>query len=277
MAFTDHTRIVDALLASVLAAGREQLGHRASGPVVARKADASPVTAADERSEAIILAAIARAMPGVAVVAEEAMSRGEAPSLGATFFLVDPIDGTREYIAGSDDFCINIALVEDARPVLGIIYAPAKRWLCVTAGERAAVEADVDAGARAARIGDLATRPLHTRRPQPDALVAIASRSDRDPRIETFLTALGVAERRSIGSALKFCVLARGEADVYPRFGRINEWDTAAGHAILAAAGGCVTAADGRDLAYGKASEGYRNPAFVAWGSRALVRPFDPG
>lgn len=277
MADCDYAKLVDALLFSVLAAGRVQLAHRRSGPVVSHKADASPVTVADEQSEEILLAGLARVMPGVAVVAEEAMSRGPAPVLGAEFFLVDPLDGTREYVKGSNDFCVNIALIVDRRPAFGIIYAPAKRSFYATLGAGKAIEADISTDAGPARLADCAMRPLRTRSPDPDALTAIASRSHHRAATEAFLNGLSIAGRTHIGSALKFCVIARGDADIYPRFGAINEWDTAAGHAILTASGGCVTTASGQDLGYGKLEAAFLNPPFVAWGRRELVRPFSAG
>jgi 3'(2'), 5'-bisphosphate nucleotidase len=208
------------------------------------------------------------------VVAEEAASRGEVPQAADVFFLVDPLDGTREYISGEDDFTVNIALIDAGAPIFGLVYAPARGWLLATTGPGAAIEAKVAADSGASRLEELATTRVGTRAPDPAHLVAVASRRHGQAETDAFLARLGIKNERRIGSSLKFGLLARGDADIYPRFGEINEWDTAAGHAVLVAAGGCVTVADGSDLTYGKADQRYLNPHFVAWGRRELVCPF---
>jgi 3'(2'), 5'-bisphosphate nucleotidase len=215
--------------------------------------------------------ALTVAEPGVPVVAEEAASSGVIPEIGAAFFLVDPLDGTREFISGSNEFTVNIGLVIDRIPQFGIVYAPALGKLFATTASTRAVEAAVPAAAEVFALAELQSKPICTREPIPGRLTAVASRSHRSPKLESFLTALPVSERKSIGSSLKFCLVARGEADLYPRFGQTSEWDTAAGHAIVTAAGGMVTTLDRTPLTYGKASAGYCNPGFVAWGRRSLL------
>lgn len=247
-----------------LDAGAVTLRHYGRGGKVRRKDNASPVTAADEESEALILAALARVAPGIPVIAEEEMSAGRAPETGVRFFLVDPLDGTREFIAGRPDFTVNIALVENGRPILGVIYAPARGALYFGGeGHGAfALEAEADAGAFAPE----AARPIQARAAPRHGLVAVASRSHRRPETDAYLKSLTIADTLSIGSSLKFCLVAEGSADVYPRHGPTMEWDTAAGDAILRAAGGSVRGLDGHPLTYGKAQDGFRNPQFIARG-----------
>lgn len=260
-------RLLHALAELAVEAGRAILDVYDGAAIAVRaKDDRSPVTDADERAEAILLDGLAGLFPGVAVVAEEASSRDGAPtSCPATFLLVDPLDGTREFLARNGEFTVNVGLVMDGRPTLGVVHAPAlgATWLGAEGG-----------GARVARaaIRDMpgadAFAPIAARHAPAAGLCAVASRSHADPETEAYLATLGVAHRRSAGSSLKFCLVAEGEADVYPRFGPTMEWDTAAGHAVLAAAGGSVTKPDGSAFTYGKAAGGFRNGGFVAWGAR---------
>ena len=225
------------------------------------KQDQSPVTLADEQAEAIILSHLAQRATAMPVIAEEAAAKGAQLAIADAFILVDPLDGTREFIAHNGEFTVNIALVRDGRVVAGAVYAPAleKLWF---GGEHAffcaaAPGADLPAPAQ--------WRPLRARR-APAGLVALASRSHGDPATEAFLAGLPIAERRSAGSSLKFCAIAEGEADVYPRFAPTMEWDTAAGEAVLRAAGGVVRAVGGGRLLYAKTANGLRNGGFIAWG-----------
>lgn len=229
------------------------------------KADRSPVTDADERAEAVILAELAGACPGVPVVAEESVAKGDCPTCGARFILVDPLDGTREFIKRNGEFTVNIAMIENGAPVAGAVYAPAlgKLWL---GGATASLCAAAPGGALPAARE---RRPIHARPPQPAGLIALCSRSHGDPETEAFLARLPVAERTSAGSSLKFCLIAEGVADVYPRFGPTMEWDIAAGEAVLRAAGGRVVDTAGSPMRYGKAEAGFRNGGFVAWGLAA--------
>ena len=226
------------------------------------KSDNSPVCDADENAEAIILAGLARCVPGIPVLAEEQASRGQFPDCSTTMILVDLLDGTREFMGRNGEFTVNIALVVDGVPHAGAVYAPAlgKLWF---AGDHAFV-CDVVPGAALPQRSFW--REIHVRAAPHGALVALASRSHADAETEAYLARLPVSERRSAGSSLKFCALAEGGADVYPRFGPTMEWDTAAGDAVLRAAGGAVLSRDGVPLLYGKASDHFRNAAFIAWG-----------
>jgi 3'(2'), 5'-bisphosphate nucleotidase len=248
-------RRLDAL---ALAAGSQILTrYTAADLATDTKADGSPVTEADEAAERVILDGLAALGLGLPVVAEEAVAAGRVPATGTgPFVLVDPLDGTREFLSRNGEFTVNIAVIEDGRPVLGVVYAPAL-------GER--YTGLVGDGAWRRR-GDgpaeaIAARPLPA-----DGAVVVASRSHGDPaRIDAWLGDRAVTGRKAIGSSLKFCLIAAGEADLYPRFGRTMEWDTAAGHAVLAAAGGRVETLEGVLLSYGKA--GFENPDFVARGA----------
>jgi 3'(2'), 5'-bisphosphate nucleotidase len=228
---------------------------------VREKADASPVTAADEAAERILLADLATIAPGVPVVAEESVAAGLVPVIADRFFLVDPLDGTKEFVSRRDEFTVNVALIENGEPVLGVVFAPARRelyWGDVKAGKAGHIDADPD-GTMPSLGSAIAARVAPAR-----GLTAVASRSHRTPETDAFLSNYSIGEFRSIGSSLKFCLVAAGQADIYPRIGTTMEWDTAAGHAVLAAAGGRVTGLDGEPLRYGK--PGFRNGNFVARG-----------
>jgi 3'(2'), 5'-bisphosphate nucleotidase len=238
------------------------------GAKVRLKDDASPVTEADKASEGIVIDALQRLAPGIPIVSEE-IADDRSADLGRRFFLVDPLDGTKEFIEKRSDFTVNIALVEDGMPCFGLVYAPARTLLATTPARGKAIEVAVEPSDEGADLAALDCRTLHVRTPSPDGLVAVVSRSHLDPVTESFLAKLKIAGRSDAGSALKFLEVARGVADVYPRFGPTMEWDTAAGHAILIAAGGHVEDAEGKPLGYGKTGSGLRNPGFVAWGQRA--------
>lgn len=245
-----------------LAAGPVVMSEYAKVCEVRTKRDSSPVTVADEKAEELILALLRADAPAVPIVAEESMARGVETAIGDSFILVDPLDGTREFIARNGEFTINIALVRKQAPVAGAVYAPAlgRLWF---GGERAFVcEAPVGAPLPERSLW----RPIAPRRAPAGGWIALASRSHCDPATEAFLARLPIGERRSAGSSLKFCALAEGGADVYPRFAPTMEWDTAAGDAVLRAAGGVVLATEGGPLLYGKRSGNLRNGGFVAWG-----------
>jgi 3'(2'), 5'-bisphosphate nucleotidase len=216
------------------------------------KADASPVTEADERAEAVITAALAALTPHIPIVAEEAVSAGHVPAIGDRFWLVDPLDGTKDFINRNGEFTVNIALIEHGRPTLGVVLAPAlKRLFAGCAGQGAYVE---DAQGR---------RPIRCRAVPNEGLTVVTSRSHGDAAaLDQFLAGRKVAAQAKAGSSLKLCLVAAGEADLYPRLGRTMEWDIAAGHAVLGAAGGKVQTLAGVELRYGK--PGFDNPYFVA-------------
>jgi 3'(2'), 5'-bisphosphate nucleotidase len=251
-----------ALARLALAAGAEILDVYARDIAVSVKEDLSPVTEADELAEKAILAGLAQLDPKIPVIAEEAAAAGKCPPAAQRFYLVDPLDGTKEFISRNGEFTVNIALIENAAPVAGVVYAPALRRLYAGEAGLGAFEAAAEPDQA---VSSLAWSPI-TSREKPKSLTVVASRSHRDAETDAFLKTQNVKELISAGSSLKFCLLACGKADLYPRFGRTMEWDIAAGHAVLAAAGGRVETADGQSMTYGKAKRGYDNPAFIAWG-----------
>jgi 3'(2'), 5'-bisphosphate nucleotidase len=264
--------LAEGLLSVVLAAARVQMSYFASGVAVETKADLSPVTAADRQSEEIILEGLARLAPGVAVIAEEAVTAGSIPAIGGAFFLVDPLDGTKGFIKGRAEFTINVGLIEDRRPAFGLVYAPALADFYVTLAPAEAANARLEPAAATRTLAEAGLRPIRTRVPDPNALAALVSQSHLTRATERFLEGYNVIEKRALASSLKFGLIARGEADLYPRVGPTSEWDTAAGHAVLAAAGGAVTTLDGAPLLYGNAARGFVNPDFVAWARGPLPR-----
>jgi 3'(2'), 5'-bisphosphate nucleotidase len=244
-----------------LAAGRRIMEICDAGVTAERKADSSPVTEADRAAEKIILEGIRRAFPGIPCVAEEECSQGRSPGdLGETFFLVDPLDGTKEFINRRADFTVNIALVRHGAPELGVVLAPAARKMYSGRPGRAE-EADTSADFTIASRQPVVIRRDH--RP----LLIVASRSHRTAETDAYISRFEGAEIVSVGSSLKFCLLASGRADLYPRFGRTMEWDTAAGDAVLRAAGGRTFTLDGKPLLYGKREQAedvdFANPWFI--------------
>jgi 3'(2'), 5'-bisphosphate nucleotidase len=256
------------LAASVLSdaaskAGAAIMARFNAATEVKLKGDNSPVTKADHESEAVILAALAKFAPSIKVVSEE--SCGKIGALPRRFFLVDPLDGTKEFIQRRSDFTVNVALIEDGRPSFGLVYAPARALLAVTVAKGKAVSATLPPSASGADLNELGLSTLHVRVPDKTGLTALVSLSHLDPETEAYLAKLNIAERSSVGSSVKFVAIAKAEADVYPRFGPTMEWDTAAGQAVLEAAGGRVHTLSGEPLRYGKTEQGLRNPSFIAW------------
>ena len=267
---TGYTRFVDDLAVAATEAGDAILEIVRRGFDVETKNDSSPVTEADRAAELIILAGLARAAPGIPVIAEEEVAAGRIPAHDETYFLVDPLDGTKEFVRGGDDYTVNIGLIEHGTPKLGVVFAPATGRLhggCVGEG------AWVDEGQ--------GRRPIYTRA-RGELTTAVASKSHLNQATVDYLeAAVGNCGYVSIGSSLKFCILAEGQADIYPRAAPTSEWDPAAGHAILLAAGGLVDGPDGAPLRYGKRA--FLNRAFVAtsgWKPPTLgpfLEPFSGG
>lgn len=270
MTTLDHRRLVDELLPAFLAAGRIEMGYFSAGVAVERKSDRSPVTAADREAEAVLVTALARIAADIPVVAEEASAAGVVPETDGTFFLVDPLDGTREFIDGRPEFTVNVGLVRDRKPVFGIVYAPASGLLFATVGPGQAAQATIAPDAAPADLAALSWQPIRAREPDPEGLVAVESFSHRSAETADVLARYRVSQTRRAGSSLKFCLIARGEVDFYPRIGPTCEWDTAAAQAVLEAAGGSVLTLTGEPLAYGKAPK-YLNPHFIAWGARPVA------
>lgn len=232
---------------------------------VREKEDASPVTDADEAAEAFILGALNTLTPEIPVVAEEAMAAGEMPVIeGNRFWLVDPLDGTKEFISRNGEFTVNIALIEDGQPAAGVVHAPAlaMTWAGICGDD---ADGNKTSGRAIFAETDKPLMDIRAREMPAEGAVVVASRRHGEGReLDDFLSRYKVAEKVSAGSSLKFCLVASGRADLYPRFGRTMEWDTAAGHAVLLAAGGQVYTLDGEPLDYGKPA--FENPHFYATG-----------
>jgi 3'(2'), 5'-bisphosphate nucleotidase len=247
----DDARLLDDIAEAAREAGEAILTIVRRGFEIEAKQDSSPVTEADRAAELIILAALARAAPGVPVIAEEQVAAGHIPAHEDTYFLVDPLDGTKEFVRGGDDYTVNIGLIQDGGPRLGVVFAPATGRL--HAGS-------VESGAWVE--GSNGREEIRTR-PKCGKLTAVASKSHLNQATVDYLQrAVGECDYVAIGSSLKFCLVAEGQADIYPRASPTSEWDTAAGHAILLAAGGLVDGPDGGTLRYGKRA--FLNRAFVA-------------
>jgi 3'(2'), 5'-bisphosphate nucleotidase len=256
---SDPASLVGGLLQIARAAGKAALVHYGRGAAARAKLDGSPVTDADDAAEAVILAGLARLTPDIPVVSEERIAAGDRPfrasAAPARFWLVGPLDGTKEFVAGNGEFCVNIGLVVDGYPAIGVIHAPVDdiTWAC---DGRGAVFRTVRDGPRL---------PIATRVAPPGGVVVVSSRSHaRGPALDAYLEDFHVAGRRILGSAIKLAIVAGGEADLYPRFGPTSEWDTCAGQAILEQAGGSVVTLSGNRLAYGKPK--FANPDFIARG-----------
>ena len=251
MSGLDEAALLESCIAAARAAGAEILKLVERGFEVETKKDESPVTVCDRAAEHIILKALAEAASGVPIIAEEEVAAGRIPAHGDTYFLVDPLDGTKEFVRGGDDYTVNIGLIVDGSPRLGVVYQPArdKLWGGLV-GEGAFAE---DASGR---------RPIRTRE-RDSNLDAVASKSHLTQSTVDYLhDAVGECDHVSVGSSLKFCIVAEGRADIYPRLSPTSEWDTAAGHAVLLAAGGRVDGPDGTPLRYGKTA--FLNRGFCA-------------
>jgi 3'(2'), 5'-bisphosphate nucleotidase len=255
--------LLDELTEIASQAGEAIMRVRMAGATVRTKADASPVTEADEAAEAIILRRLAHALPGIVVVSEEAAARSDVPQPPDTFILVDPLDGTREFIDGRDEFTVNIAIIGDGRPVTGIVGAPALGTIWRGASGAGSERLRLRPGASPRNARERIALRTHPHRGGPWR--AMVSRSHLDPATEQWLTRFSAVERMDCGSSVKFCRIAEGAADVYPRLARTSEWDIAAGDAVLSAAGGAVLTLQGEPVRYGQAAHGLKVPSFVAW------------
>ena len=257
----ERARLLAGMIVAAAEAGTKVREMAAMGVVARSKPDASPVTDADEAAEAIIEKHLQALLPGVPMIGEEAVAGGTNRKPGNTFFLVDPIDGTREFIAKRSEYTVNIGLLIEGTPVLGVIYAPALGEL-YAGGASGAVRLALTPGAKP---DDVPHEPIRVRVPGKN-LVAAVSHSHLDSATQSWLKKRGIEETARIGSSIKFCRVAEGKADVYPRLSPVSEWDIAAGHAILMAAGGSVKAPDGLPLYYGKKKEDYKVTSFIASG-----------
>jgi 3'(2'), 5'-bisphosphate nucleotidase len=272
----DAQDCLDGLTEIVALAAAVTLATSFSTVALRIKTDLTPVTAADELSESIILEGLSKLLPGVPVVAEESVGRMRPTNLEPTFIVVDPLDGTREFLAGRDEFTVNVAIVTRGVPIAGIIAAPARGllWRGIVGGNTDALAERLHLRLGAGQSGHLAKAygrgPIHTR-PAPGRLTVATSRSHLDEATEDFLARLPLAKRYLCGSSVKFCYLAQGEADVYPRLSPTREWDVAAGSAILVAAGGAVMSPQRGQLPFGRMAEKFLVPGFIALGDPALA------
>jgi 3'(2'), 5'-bisphosphate nucleotidase len=262
----DSTQLLAELTAIAAAASAAIIGLGVAARAARMKADDSPVTAADEAAEVIICERLARVAPGIPIVAEEGGGGGSANGLGDSFFLVDPLDGTRDFAAGRDEYTVNIALVRAGVPVLGVVAAPAVglAWRGIVGIGAERLRFDPVAGAVTTEV-----TAIRTRRWPLEGVSIAQSRSHLDDATKAFVANLPVREQVACGSSIKFCRVAEGVADLYPRLAPTREWDIAAGQAVLEAAGGRVTNPDGTPLVYGKSGHGV--PAFLAWGDPAAI------
>jgi 3'(2'), 5'-bisphosphate nucleotidase len=258
------SRLLDALRRIAREAGAAIMGHYGNNPVVRAKADDSPVTAADEEAETLIVAALRALTPDIPIVSEEAAAAGHLPDVDGKdradrrFWLVDPLDGTREFLSGNGEFTVNIALIEGERPTIGVVHVPTRNVTYAGTG----------AGRATRQENGRTPEPIGARVQPADGAIVLASRSHGSGEaLDAFLATQRVAGRVRAGSSLKFCLIAEGVADLYPRFGRTMEWDTAAAQAVLTSAGGSVTTPDGAELLYGK--PGFENPHFIARGRKS--------
>jgi 3'(2'), 5'-bisphosphate nucleotidase len=259
------TRVAARAAAAIVAIARSSLRPRV-------KPDLSPVTAADTAAEAVILEELSRLLPGVPIISEETPA-AHAPA--DWFILVDPLDGTKNFLEGLPEFTVNLAVVADGRPTLGVIAAPALGLIWRGIVGRGAERLAMGSGASSARPS--VVQSVRTRPAPRDGLIVAVSRSHLDAATLAWMARLPMRERMVCGSALKFCRLAEGTADVYPRLSPTSEWDVAAGHALLLAAGGLLTAPDGGSLRYGRAEQHFHVPAFIAWGDPKAAERYGQG
>lgn len=255
------------MVEAAIAGSRIVLEVYQRGADAREKADGSPVTEADEKAEAAILEILKTKVPEIPVIAEESVAGGQVPKASERFFLVDPLDGTKEFVTGTDEFTVNIALIVNAEPVAGVVTTPALGQLFVgVVGEGASVQTYDFAGGQASADA----QPISVRERPGSGAIAMTSRSHGSEETQKMLERLGVTDVLPAGSSLKFCAIAEGRADLYPRLGRTMEWDTGAAHAVLRAAGGEVYVFDNQErggpLRYGKEERGFDNPHFLAVG-----------
>lgn len=259
-------KLLEPLTDLVIQAGAAILAVDRGAMQIAGKDDGSPVTAADLAADSVIAEGLARLAAGVFALSEETCARG-LPGGQRSYFLVDPLDGTKEFIAGRDEFTVNVALLTDGAPLLGIVGAPALgliwRGVVGIGAERLAVHRGAIMGAATA----VHTRPM----PKHDPCIIAVSRSHGDPATEAFVARRPGAVRKMIGSAVKFCRVAEGSADIYPRLAPTHAWDVAAGHAVVTAAGGQVTDSHGKALSFGETRGDFIIPEFIAWGDPAAA------
>lgn len=262
----DLTKLSELLLPEVLEAGHLMMELRVHGFSVDTKTDNSPVTEADKKVEKNLIRILSKIEPDIPVVAEEEMANIITPHMLSTdtFFLLDPLDGTRDFCENRDDFTINIGLIQNGHPVFGLIYAPARSEIFLTVSENESLFSNVSPYQKISSLEKLNPQPIRVRTGGGKGLHALVSRSETNEVFAERIRKLGANKITGMSSAIKFCLIARGDADIYPRYGATHEWDTAAGHAILNSAGGAVVTMEGTPLTYGKSQNHFLNGPFVA-------------
>lgn len=263
-----HRPQLEDLIQLALAAGREIMAVRAAGFDAMLKGDGSPVTIADQRAEALIEAGLARLAPGVPMIGEESDAEGRSAAPGARFFCVDPLDGTRDFVAGKDEFTVNIALIEDGAPVMGVVLSPASGEMFAGEPGRALKGGFNADGAQRAAMAEIRVAQS---KPAAGWRVVASRHSGKNTATADFLGALGPHVLKNASSSIKLCRLAEGAADLYPRFGEVNEWDIAAGHAVLRAAGGDLMRLDGAPHRYGGSGGSFLVRGFIAFANAAAA------
>lgn len=267
----DFKELAAALTHTARSVGELIRRYRGQNADVVFKDDGSPVTHVDRTAEELILNDLARIAPGVTAIGEESAAvLPDSFDRDAPFFLIDPLDGTKEFVRGGKEYTVNIALIKDRKPVFGLIYAPELQVIYVTTSRKEAVCARLAPERGGEPLDALATTVLRTRDPGEERLKVIVSRLHRNAETDDFVAGLPPHDRTELSSALKLAVVADGGADIYPRLSSTSEWDTAAGHAILKAAGGILRTADGQKLFYGKRETNLLNPGFIALGRASI-------
>ncbi len=268
----DHARLANQLLPAIIAAGHLLETYRKAGVRIEKKADGSPVSRADREAEGLLLAALTEALPAIPAIGEEAVAAGTAPAPGKTCVFIDALDGTREFVKGGEDYTVNIGVVSHGQPDFGIIYAPALALFFATIEPGHVIEAHLPHDSTARQLADLSPSPIVTKKVNPNGIRLLASRTTRQEDLDRLLAGTTITDTQRTSSSIKFCNLARGDADIYPRFGPTNFWDTVAGHAILSASGGVVVTPDLTPFTYDtRQGTDYKNTHFIAVGDPDIL------
>ena len=268
----DHARLANQLLPAIIAAGHLLETYRKAGVRIEKKADGSPVSRADREAEGLLLAALTEALPAIPAIGEEAVAAGTAPAPGKTCVFIDALDGTREFVKGGEDYTVNIGVVSHGQPDFGIIYAPALALFFATREPGHVIEAHLPHDSTARQLADLSPSPIVTKKVNPNGIRLLASRTTRQEDLDRLLAGTTITDTQRTSSSIKFCNLARGDADIYPRFGPTNFWDTVAGHAILSASGGVVVTPDLTPFTYDtRQGTDYKNTHFIAVGDPDIL------
>ena len=268
----DHAQLANQLLPDIIAAGHLLETYRNAGVKIEQKADGSPVSQADRDAEGLLLAALAEALPAIPAIGEEAVAAGTAPAPGKTCVFIDALDGTRDFVKGGEDYTVNIGVVRRGRPTFGIIYAPALALFFATTDPGCVIEARLPHDSTARQLADLSPSPIASKKVNPNGIRLLVSRTTKQEDLDRLLAGTAITDTQRTSSSMKFCNLARGDADIYPRFGPTHFWDTVAGHAILSASGGLVVTPDLTPFTYDThQGTDYKNTHFIAVGDPDIL------